>query len=176
MILINMKLWLTLFFLQFHFLLIAQSATEICDQLDDLVNELIPESFDGISFQETTIEEVEDDRIYRKLEYPFLGKEYVYYSEVGEENKRLLCYPLVSSDKDAALQHYIKLKQAFDGCELVYTSFAGQPNPNIGLMATHTIGIDRRFYNSNMKLFQFISDSISKYWIEYELIAPKLME
>lgn len=171
-----MKLWLTLFLVQAHFLLSGQALSKICDQLDDLVNEVIPESFDEISFENVTINEVEDDKIYKKMDYPFLGKDYVYYTEEGEQNKRLLCYPLVNNERDKALQFYIELKQAFDVCDLVYTSFAGQPNPNIGLIATHTIGIDRRFYNSNIKLFQYVSDSTSKYWIEYEMIAPKLKE
>ena len=171
-----MKLWLTLLLIQLNLLLFGQASSDVCAQLDDLVNEVIPESFDGITFQSTTIDEVEDDEIYWKLEYPFLGKDYVYYTEAGDQNKRLLSYPLVNTDKDKALQFYIDLKQTFDGCDLVYTSFAGQPNPNIGLIATHTIGIDRRFYNSSMKLFQYVSDSISKYWIEYELTAPKLLD
>ncbi len=169
-----MKLWLTLFLVLSHSLLSGQALSKVCNQLDDLVNQVIPAGFDEISFDDTTITEVEDDKVYKKMDYPFLGKDYVYYTEEGEQNKRLLCYPLVNTDKDKVLQFYIELKQAFDGCDLVYTSFAGQPNPNIGLIAIHTIGIDRRFYNSNIKLFQYVSNSTSKYWIEYELIAPKV--
>ncbi len=157
-------------------MLSAQSQLDpekLCNQLDNLVNEVIPASFVNTSFENSTISEADDDKIYKKMDYSFLGMEYVYFTEVGELNKRLLCYPLVTTDKEKALKYYVELKQSFDGCDLVYTSFVQQANPNIGLIATHTIGIDRRFYNSNMKLYQYVSDSISKYWIEYELIAPK---
>jgi len=173
-----MRRWLILFLVQFHFSLSAQltfNSAGLCEQLDELVNEVIPESFEDISFEETTISEVEDDQEYKKMDYPYLGADYVYFTEDGELNKKLLCYPLVTSDRDEALNFYVDLKKSFDDCDLVYKSFAQQANPNIGLLAAQTIGIDRRFYNSNIRLFQYVSDSISKYWIEYELIAPKEM-
>lgn len=151
-------------------------SSKLCGQLDDLVNEAIPNSFKDISFVNGTITEIEDDKEYKRMDYSFINKEYVYFTEEGEINKKLLTYPLVTTDKEEAANYYVALKQAFDGCELVYTSFAQQASPSIGLIAAHTIGIDRRFYNSQMKLFQYESDSVTNFWIEYELIAPKLKE
>ena len=151
--------------------LLAQST--MCDRLDELVNEHIPENFEDVSFENTTIAEVEDDKEYQKIDYPFLGADYVYFTDKDELNKKLLCYPLVSKDRDQALNTYIGLIESLGGCELVYTSVRQQPSTSIGMIAFHTLGIDRRFFNSNIRLFQYESDSVSRFWIEYEIIAPK---
>ena len=54
--------------------------------MDELVNEVIPESFESFTFERSTITEIDDDRIYKKINYPFLGMEYVYFTEEGELN------------------------------------------------------------------------------------------
>ena len=151
----------------------TQVSQSLCSDLETLVDELIPEDFPNISYETSTIVEVSGSQEFRRLNYSFLGVEKTYYDPETKANKRFLAYPFVGIDKETAAKLYLEIVQSFGDCELVYTSFAATPNPNIGMLATHTIGIDRRFFNSNISLFQYASSDSSRYWIEYELTAPK---
>ncbi len=153
----------------------SQSFEGICVNLESLINGDIPRGFEGFKYELSGIEIMGDTAVYKKLPYPFAGTIETYFDHLGI-NKKFLVYPYASDNKDEAIQFYINLKGALESCPLVYNSFAMNFSTGIGILYAHTLNIDRRFYNSQLTLFEYHNADIDKYWIEYKITGPKTEE
>ena len=150
----------------------SQSFEEFCVNLDSLVNGDIPRGFEGFKYELSGIEIMEDTAVYKKLQYPFAGMSENYFDHLGI-NKQFLVYPYASDNKEEAIQFYVDLKTALESCPLIFNSFAMDISTGIGILYAHTLSIDRRFYNSQLTLFEYHNADINKYWIEYKITGPK---
>ncbi|MEQ9424780.1 MAG: hypothetical protein RJQ09_10205 [Cyclobacteriaceae bacterium] len=149
----------------------SYSQSTICADFGQLVNENIPYAFEGFNSDLWGVKEMGDTINHQRYNIKFAGADYLYYLET-EFNKYIKIYPFKSNSKDEVIDFYAKLKNQLDKCDHTYNSFANSPNGNLGIIYSHTIGIDRRFYNSTMNLYEHTVDDESNYWIEFIIVAP----